>query len=267
MATKEVQQRMQRISDIEKEPQQMLAPIQGYDRMPLMSLEEAVQPLVSILPDIQDYAYTAKEKCKEPADGLTRDESASIVLYTMSWEPVEQCLYFALNAELRSGDRRNLDVWYLYLKLLLTALSRLPNQHRFVYRGVKLDLTEHYRKGDTVVWWGFSSCTESLDILECEIFMGKTESRTMFTIECCSGKNISKHSFFPHEDEILLIAATQFKVIACLDQGHGLRMVQLKEIESPIPLIQQITPESDENQARPGKSHLKMLIEDRFFFI
>ncbi|CAF4918695.1 unnamed protein product, partial [Rotaria magnacalcarata] len=74
----------------------------------------------------------AKEKCKKPADGLTHDESASIMLYSMGWEPIEQCLYFALNAALRSEDRGNLDPWYLYLKLILTALSRLPTQHRFV---------------------------------------------------------------------------------------------------------------------------------------
>ncbi|CAF4900171.1 unnamed protein product, partial [Rotaria socialis] len=48
----------------------------------------------------------------------------------------------------------------------------------------------------------------------------------MFTIECESGKDIRNHSFFPSEDEILLLAATQFKVIGCLDQGD-LHVIQL----------------------------------------
>ncbi|CAM4819388.1 unnamed protein product [Rotaria magnacalcarata] len=257
MATDDMKQRILRISDVDKEPQQMLMPIQGYNQMPLMSLEEAVQPLVPILPAVQDYAYMAKEKCKKPADGLTHDESASIMLYSMGWEPIEQCLYFALNAALRSEDRGNLDPWYLYLKLILTALSRLPTQHRFVYRGVKLDLSEQYRKGETIVWWGFSSCTDSMDVLQCELFMGKTEERTMFTIECNSGKNIRNHSFFPHEDEVLLIAATQFKVVASLDQGHGLHMIQLKEIDSPVPLIQSVTPSALMNEASSEPNHHK----------
>ncbi|CAF4339582.1 unnamed protein product, partial [Rotaria sordida] len=153
---------------------------------------------------VQDYAYMAKEKCKKPEDGLTQDESASIMLYSMGWEPLEQCLYFALNAALRSADRQNLDPWYLYLKLIQTALSRLQSQHRFVYRGVKTDLSDRYRKGEKIVWWGFSSCTISIDVLQSELFLGKTETRTMFTIECNSGKDIRNHSFFPHEDEILL---------------------------------------------------------------
>ncbi|CAF4008602.1 unnamed protein product, partial [Rotaria sordida] len=92
MATDEITQRILRISDIDKEPQEILAPIHSYDQMPLMSLEEAVQPLVPILPAVQDYAYMAKEKCKKPEDGLTQDESASIMLYSMGWEPLEQCL-------------------------------------------------------------------------------------------------------------------------------------------------------------------------------
>ena len=50
-------QRYVRISDIPKEPQKMLMPIRGYNEMPLVSLEQAVEPLVSILPEIQDYVY------------------------------------------------------------------------------------------------------------------------------------------------------------------------------------------------------------------
>ncbi|CAF3330616.1 unnamed protein product [Rotaria sp. Silwood2] len=181
----------------------MLTPIHGYDQMPLMSLKEAVQPLVPILPTMQDYAYVAKEKYKKPVDGLTQDESASIMLYSMGWEPLEQYLYVALNAALRSADRQNLSSY----------------------------LSDHYRKGETIVWWGFSSCTISIDVLQSELFLGKTEARTMFTIECNSGKDIHDHSFFPNEDEILLLAAIQFKVVGCLDQGHGLHVIQLKEIE------------------------------------
>ncbi|CAF3418254.1 unnamed protein product, partial [Rotaria sp. Silwood2] len=249
MATNEIAQHILRISDIDKEPQEMLTPIHGYDQMPLMSLEEAVQPLVPILPTIQDYAYVAKEKCKKPVDGLTQDESASIMLYSMGWGPLEQYLYAALNAALRSADRQNLSSWYLYLKLIFTALSRLPSQHRFVYRGIKIDLSDHYRKGETIVWWGFSSCTISIDVLQSELFLGKTEARTMFTIKCNSGKDIHDHSFFPNEDEILLLAASQFKVVGCLDQGHGLHVIQLKEIESSVPLIQPVTLAAHSNKA------------------
>ncbi|CAF4112214.1 unnamed protein product, partial [Adineta steineri] len=180
-------QQFTRVSDIVKEPQKMLMPIRGYEEMPIVSLEEAVAPLISILPEIQDYAYVAKERCEfVPPDDLTQDESASIMLYSMEWEPHDKCLYFALNAALRTEDRRKLKPWFLYLKLILTALEKLPSRRCHVFRGVNLDLSNQYTKGKKFVWWGFSSCTTSIEVLENEQFLDKTGERTMFTIECDS---------------------------------------------------------------------------------
>ncbi len=133
--------------------------------------------------------------------------------------------------------RNQLEPWFLYLKLFLTALSRLPSIHRFIFRGVKLDLHLDYPMGKIIVWWGFSSCTTSINILQSELFLGTTGTRTMFTIECDSGKDIRKHSYFPSEDEILLLAATQFTVKGCLNQGNGLYTIQLQETQPPFPLL------------------------------
>jgi len=90
----------------------ILLPIEGHEKMPLVTLEEAIVPLVSILPDIRRKAHTAQLKCKNPADGLTSDQSAAIMLYTMEWEPQDQCLYFALNAHLRTADRKNSNLGF-----------------------------------------------------------------------------------------------------------------------------------------------------------
>ena len=234
------QQYMLRVTDIVKEPLKTLLPIEGYENMPLVSLEEAVENLGQILPRIQNYAYVAKKQCKNPADNLTPDESASIMLYTMGWEPSSTCLYSILNATLRSKDRQKLKPWFLYLRLLLNALFRLPRISQTVYRGVKLDLSQQYVVGDTIEWWGFSSCTHTMMALQSELFLGKTGVRTMFAIECLNGKDISKHSYFETEDEILLLPATQFKVISCLDQGD-LKMVQLREVIPRFPLLHTIS--------------------------
>ncbi|CAF4348840.1 unnamed protein product, partial [Rotaria sordida] len=83
-------QRILRIADIAQEPLEFLAPISGYEKEPLVSLEQAVEPLVSIVPKIQSHAYVAKQRCENPADGLSQDESASIMLYTMGWEPLDE---------------------------------------------------------------------------------------------------------------------------------------------------------------------------------
>ena len=234
---------VQRITEVSEETLEELAPISGYAKMPLVPLEQAVEPLVSILPDVQSYAYAAKRKCKRPADDLTQDESAAIMLYTMEWEPRDECLYVVFNKTLRLSDGKGrkecLKPWYLYVRLLLNALFRLPSLEKTVYRGVKLHLSKGYVKGEEIVWWGFSSCTLTLDVLQSDLFLGKTGTRTIFSVECQSAKDIRKHSAIPVEDEMLLLPATQFQVTSCLDQGD-LRIVQLKETRPPYPLLQPV---------------------------
>ncbi|CAF4658062.1 unnamed protein product [Rotaria sp. Silwood1] len=227
-----------RLTDIAKEPLKFLAPIRRYEYKPLVSLEQAVEPLASLLPSIQNYASLAKQRCGEPADGLTQNESAAIMLYSMGWEPLDQCLYVALNAALRSPKRRNLKPWLLFLKLFISALSRLPSiPNQIVYRGVKLDLHEKYKKGNTVTWWGFSSCTTLREVLEAEQVLGKTGPRTIFTMECFSSKDIRRHCYNQSHDEILLLAGTVFNVVGCVSHGFGLHEIRLQEIQPPFPFL------------------------------
>ena len=231
-----------RFSDVTDEPLEFLAPIGGHARLPIVTLEEAIDSLVSILPEVQSYAYIAKQRCKQPADGLTQDQSASIMLYTMSWEPVDECLYFVLNSTLRirTPDRQQkLKPWHLYLRLFLSALFRLPLYRKPIYRGVRLEMVEGYRKDETVIWWGFSSCTTSVGALDSRLFLGKQGKRTIFNIHCETGRDIHRHSFFPDEHEVLLLAATQFQVNSVLDQGD-LRIIQLEETHPPGPLLQPV---------------------------
>lgn len=222
----------ERVFDIIKGPDRIPMPIDGYENMPLVSLEEAVQPLITHLPHIERYVNRAKLRCGDtPADGLTVDESSSIILYTMEWAPREQCLYFVLNATLRDIDRDKLKPWFSYLKLILTALSRLPSTACTVYRGVNKDLNNEYTKGEKLIWWAFSSCTSSIEVLDKDQFLGKTGKRTMFALECTSGRDISRHSFYQTENEILLPPARQFEVISGFKPATDLYMIQLKEIK------------------------------------
>ncbi|CAF4235765.1 unnamed protein product, partial [Adineta steineri] len=113
-----------------------------------------------------------------------------------------------------------------------------------VFRGVNLDLSNQYTQGKTFIWWGFSSCTTSIEVLENKQFLGKTGEKTLFTIECDSGKDISRHSYYQSEKEVLLLAARQFIVVGCLQPAPGLHMIQLKETRPPITLLQSATNQS-----------------------
>ncbi|CAF3676944.1 unnamed protein product [Rotaria sp. Silwood1] len=230
-----------RVADFSSLPQQMLAPIEGYENTPLVSIEDAIKPLVSIVPKVQRNVHIVKQNCKHPKDGLTTDESASIMLYTYESMPHEHSLYAILNETLRSEERQKIIPWFLYLRLVLTALARLPSDRLFVNRGVRKDLHAEYPEGSTFIWWGFSSCTSSIKVLESEMFLGTAGTRTLFQIDCHTGKNIKNHSFLSKEDEILLLPARQFEVKSCLNSGNGLHIIHIKEIDPTYPLLEPVS--------------------------
>lgn len=153
-----------------------------------------------------------KEKCARPKEGLTTDEAAAIMLYSMEWQPQEKSFYIILNNTLRTEDQ-----------------EKLKSRDRY--------LSAQYPQGKTFVWWVFSSCTRSMQVLQSEQFLGKTGARTLFAIECKGGKDIQQHSLFPAEDEVLLIAVRKLQVVSCLDSGNGLFIIQLKEVDSDNPLL------------------------------
>jgi hypothetical protein len=222
-----------RFLDVDKEPVRRLPPIYGYEKVDQVSLEKAVVPLEYYNDNVQTMARIAKQSASQPSDALSPDESAAVHLYTMEQEPNN--IYTALNRVLRSEQRPTLRPWFLYLKLLLTALYKLPSIQAVVWRGIRADLSGQYKKDEVVIWWGFSSCTETISVLE--RFIGMTGKRTVFSIQCLKGKSIRKHSFYADENEILLMPGTYFKVVDQLSMGSDLCIIHLQEEIPPHPII------------------------------
>ncbi|CAF1237696.1 unnamed protein product [Didymodactylos carnosus] len=136
-----------RYTDIQGEPiGKLLVPIKGYQNEPLLPLEEAVKPIQQFFNNLEEHVWIAKENCQTPKDDLTQDEAAAIHLYTMQFDSGES-LYQVLNRTLRAENRDGLKSWFLYLKLFLTALHKLPSQPQTtVWRGVRnVDLSEKYK--------------------------------------------------------------------------------------------------------------------------
>ena len=228
-----------RFSDIAGEPLRRLPPTQGFENAPLVSLEQPTKPLIGLVQEIDHTVYNIRQSKIQAKNGLTIDESSSIALYSMEWSPREKSFYIHLNKTLRGPKRESLlPPWLKFLKLFFTALSKLPSaNHRILYRGVKLDLRSEYEQGERVVWWGFSSCTKAVGVLENEQIFGKSGTRTLFAIESPTGKNIREHSFYPDEDETLLLPGREFEVLGSLNMGNKLTMIQLKEVEQRFPTI------------------------------
>ncbi|CAF1162260.1 unnamed protein product [Didymodactylos carnosus] len=226
-----------RFSDIGNLPHQTLLPIDGYQHRKLLPLELALKSVTNLQPNVDQKVEVALHNCLYLSENLTQDESAAIQIYTMEWAPHETCVYYLLNQLLRLEDREPLKPWFNYLKLILTGLYKLASFKGTVWRGVKLDLSREYPKDKVFIWWGFSSCTESLEVLQSEHFLGKTGHRTLFSIECLDGKEIQRHSYLRKEREILLLPGRKFRVKGLVEMAPNAHVIQLIEIIPKFPLL------------------------------
>ena len=228
-----------RFTDVHNEPvSKVLAPIADYEMKPLVSLEQAIEPVAQFFNGIEANTLMAKEKCLQPKEGLTLDESAAIYLYTMQFEDGPN-LFEILNQNLRAEKRQHLKPWLTFLKLFLTALYKLPSLKKMVWRGVRgVDLRSKYPKGAKVIWWGVSSCMVSIAALEDDHFVGKTGLRTLFCIECQNGKSVTLQSNMNNMmEEIILMPGSYFQVMDQFNAKEELYIIHLREIVPPYPLM------------------------------
>ncbi|CAF4060020.1 unnamed protein product [Adineta steineri] len=215
-------------------------PVIGYAAEPLLPLGEACAPLSDMFHDLQYYVKMALDETpEEPPDNLTVDESAAIRLYTIEWEKPHYSLYSTLNHILKNSPREELQPFFKYLKLFVSALAKLPCFPPVtVWRGVTKDLSAEFSRGTLVTWWAFSSCTTELTVLENNMYLGTAGERTLFSVEVINGRTIRAHSHFVTEDEILLLPGTHMEVQSLFRPAPDLNIVHLRQIKPTVTLLE-----------------------------
>ncbi|MEV0393728.1 ADP-ribosyltransferase domain-containing protein [Polymorphospora rubra] len=205
----------------------VLPAITGVLDAPLMDFREAVAPVAELLAGLNWYveqSYRFGTKQAESTDaGLSVDEAAAVYLYTC-----ESAFYRQINATLRHVDRSQVVPYLPYLRLLFSALDRLPVRTEPLWRGVSLDLRSQYPVGRTVTWWGVSSCTSKLDVAQG--FLGRRGRRTLFEVRPERAVGIRRYSAFTGEEEFLLAPGTQLEVTEVTAERGGLCTVRLTEL-------------------------------------
>jgi hypothetical protein len=199
-----------------------------------VSLEEAVERIKPFMNNLDRQVWLAKQGSLNPKNGLKVDESAAIRLYTMQWSKSHESLYVKLNQTLRDEVRENLKPWFLYLKLLLTALYKLPSRRGTIWRIIQGQVDEDYVKNK--IWWGFSLCTETRDIA-INFLADQPGPRTLFQINCVKGRSIESHSQFQAENEIVLMPGTYLHVSKKWRAPDGIHMIDLQEADPPYQLL------------------------------
>lgn len=136
--------------------------IEGYEKEPVVSLEEALEPFHGQIDQLPERIKEAKTKCYYPSKHqLTRDESAAIYIYSMNWR--ETNVHDKLQAALKSGNQAEAKRWFKFLKLYKSALDKLPEAKETVWQGTAYD--EQKKKlltsGDQPLYIGLGSCSPS----------------------------------------------------------------------------------------------------------
>jgi hypothetical protein len=179
------------------------SPISGFEVLPLLTLEETVETITPLISDVMKYVTTAKKKYNRCSPLLTRDEAAAIYLYSM---PTSFFSY--LNVALRNGKRDELKPWFAFLRLLITALDKLPRMKQCtLWRGVTDDGALGFDDDKVHTWWSVNSCSTVLKVVE--PFLGK--KGTLFAIEATQAKNISEFAVIPDEQEVILMPGTRVR--------------------------------------------------------
>ena len=243
-----------RVLDVEDERNAHYNPIYGLMGTALVTLAIAAEMAApAVGADLAGSVFLAmmfarrKLQSGEDPHGLSAEEIGAIHMYTQ-----DTPFYGALNGALRDKDRERLKPFFAYLKLLLTALHKLPRQRGTVYRGVKLAIAQLgiYAQGEELLWWGFSSTTTGLPVLENPQFLGQDGDRTMFHIHLApdsAAVDIRDYSAL-EEAEVLLAPGTFLRVEGVANLGGALHMVQLQQLPAP-PLVDFARPASPEPAA------------------
>jgi hypothetical protein len=200
------------------------SPIFGYEDLPLLTLEEAVEKITPPIFRLMDYVATAKKNCYQDPTLLTWNESAAIYLYSMS-TPFFSCL----NKTLRAENRDALKPWFAFLKLFITALEKLPSTKATIWRGVNYDDTLTYVDDEIHIWWSVNSCSMAANSVQ--PFLGG--KGTVFAIDAIHGKDISEFSAMLDEREVVLMPGTRVRRrFEPLNVNESIFIIHLEQIIS-----------------------------------
>lgn len=213
----------------------VLPAITGVFDTPLMDFQDAVAPVSAAMSGLAGHIQRSRDFGKQRADqvadcGPSADAIAALHLYTC-----ESAFYREINSVLRSPDRTRVTPYLPYLRLLFSAVSKLPAYTQPLWRGVSLDLRAQYPVGRTVTWWGVSSCTSELKVARA--FLGSRGKRTFFEVTPARAVGIKRFSAFTGEEEYILTPGTQLKVTEVKSESRGLCTVRLSEVTDAAPVV------------------------------
>ena len=193
-------------------------------------MAEALEPLTDIVPDLRQYA----RKMDRGNGTLNSDEVTAIYLCTIEMRSYKQSLFFKLNEALLSENIYLIKPYALFLKLMLSALDKIPSYEGVVYYGRNDDLMEDYKLGQRGIWWTLTEASKIKEVAEAFATHGSGVA-TLVTIECKNAKDVNTHSSFPAESIHYLLPGFCYEVVRVVQNETNIRSIYLVEISTTQP--------------------------------
>lgn len=227
--------------------------------------EEKVEPITSVC---YKYAENVMKTGTLP-NGVSKDDAASIALYTMEAKSLKQNPYRMINEALTKGGPEAMEPVKDLLYLVMRALRKMPIvKNKLLYRGVRRGRPSEYEqnsgapsdaeeddgsypsvfnrgleyyeedfvKGEVITWSSITSTSANFsavnDFLAAKSAFGKPEGY-LFIIEDGWGYNIKSCSMYPREEEIVLEPERRFKINS-VSFDDGITIVEMKMLNTPL---------------------------------
>jgi hypothetical protein len=233
-----VQRPRQRFRQVGFTNKNLYEAIQGYEKEEIVSLAEALAPFHEKIDGLQGMIDEAMKDCNlSGKDGLTRDESAAIYIYSMT---NENGVYDLLHDQWQTLCKPVMRKWWKYLRLLKSALDKLPSVEQQVWQVIPLDQVNTMLQQELVeLYTTLANCLllgegeDPIDSLK-----GKNEKVVLTSYAAMDGKDITTYSkFYPNGDskasrEVFIFPAVKLDVVKKEQLHDGSICLHLKKRES-----------------------------------
>ena len=200
--------------------------ISAYKKSNPRSLEEAC--LSVPVPSLRRAIRLAKRATESLETDLELDERAAIHLLTQQHQFSQE-----LDETLKKNDRRSLELWFGYFRVLFSAINKLPAFEGTVWHFVPPKTKKRYFKGEERIWWSFVSSALSLETLKSsELFTNDTDP-FVFKIDLFNGRSIREFSAYSNDEEIIIIPGTYFRIVD-IKPNDQFTIIELQQIAAPI---------------------------------
>lgn len=174
-------------------------------------------------------------------EGLTATDAGSVHVYTQ-----ETPLYSGMNGAFGGWGRDATSATKHYLpygKLLYTSCSKLSTYSGRLFRGVRRPLSTVLGSkgvGDVFELATFTSTSICSDVLQDDAFLGigddlSGQEKVVFQYAVLSGAPINRLTQFRHEDEVLLLPGTKFKIDKITRWDCNVVEVQAHQLPPDVP--------------------------------